>query len=318
MIKKKLKYFISPMSKDIVDSVLDFNRKVGTFGFIPTRRQIDYNSGYVNNWDTPFFNSYVGKRVPIMRDHAGPDQGIHKDDGYYSISVDAKNFDSIHIDPWIKHPTVTEGLEYTVDAIKLIYSINPFTTYEVLTEQAIRYFSVDQMNYFLEELQNRLEPNIFNNIDYAVIQSGVSIDLVDQKNTGKFSLERFYSMIEVCNKFKLKSKEHNGDYLDFNALSYRFKNGLDSLNIGPEIAQIETLTILENLNDKDIDKWYGECIISNKWKRWQTDNFDIDNKYQMIKVCGHYTRTSVNLPNLSKKVKYNLTLKLEELYEASR
>lgn len=313
-----LKYFISPMSKDIVDSVIDINSKTGIFGFIPTRRQIDFNSGYVNNWNTSTFAKYVNKRATIIRDHAGPDQGIRSDDGYYSISVDGNYLDSVHIDPWIKHPTVTEGLEYTVDAIKLIYSINPFVTYEVLTEQAIRYFSIDQMRYFLEELQNRLEPNLFNNIEYAVIQSGVSIDLVDQKNTGKFSSERFHTMIEICKDFKIKSKEHNGDYLDFNAIRYRFRNGLDSLNIGPEIVQIETSTILDNLKDQDINKWYIECVKSNKWKRWQTDNFNIDDKHQVIKVCGHYTRSSVNLPNFSKKIKYNLTQKLEELYEATR
>lgn len=306
------------MSKDIVDSVIEFNNKTGAFGFIPTRRQIDYNSGYVNDWNSKSFHSYINKRVPIMRDHAGPDQGILKDDGYYSITVDAQYFDSIHIDPWIKHPSVTEGLEYTVEAIKLINTINPYTTYEVLTEQAIRYFSIDQMNYFLEELQSRLTPNLFNNIQYAVIQSGVSIDLVDQKNTGKFSLDRFVAMIDLCNKFGIKSKEHNGDYLDFNALSYRFKNGLSSINIGPEIAQIETLTILGKLKDSDINKWYEACLKSNKWKRWQTDNFNIDDKLQMIKVCGHYTRTSVILPTFTKEVKYNLTQKLEELYEATK
>lgn len=315
---KNLKYFLSPMSKEIVDSVIDINSRAEIFGFIPTRRQVDYRTGYVNNWNTQTFSSYVNKRVRILRDHSGPNQGVNEDDGYYSIGVDAQHLDSIHIDPWIKHPTVSEGLEYTVNAIKMIYSINPFCTYEVLTEQAIRYFSVDQMNYFLEELQNRLETKMFKNIEYAVIQSGVNIDLVDQINTGKFNSKRFHTMIESCKKFNIKSKEHNGDYLDFNSLNYRFKNGLDSVNIGPEIAQIETLTILENLKDRDIDRWYNQCVKSNKWKRWQTDNFNIDDKYQVIKVCGHYCRTSINLPNFSKQVKFNIIQKLEQLYEATK
>lgn len=306
------------MSKAIIDAVMQFNSRTEIFGLIPTRRQIDYNSGYVNNWNTSQLSSYVDGKVTLLRDHAGPNQGMNEDDGYYSISVDAKHFNSIHIDPWIKFPTVTEGLEYTIDAIKLIYSINPFVTYEVLTEQAIRYFSVDQMQYFLEELQNRLEPKLFNNVEFCVIQSGVSIDLVDQKNTGVFSSDRFHSMIELCKKYNIKSKEHNGDYLDFNALRYRFKNGLDSLNIGPEIAQIETLTILDNLKDKEINKWYTKCVQSNRWKRWQTNTFDIDNKEQMIKVCGHYTRSETNLPDFSKEVRQNITSKLEELYEASK
>ena len=39
-----MKYFIGPMSKNVVDAVIDFD---GSFGFIPSRRQVDYNGGYV-------------------------------------------------------------------------------------------------------------------------------------------------------------------------------------------------------------------------------------------------------------------------------
>ena len=37
------------MSKNVVDLVIEFN---GDFGFIPSRRQVDYQGGYVNNWTT--------------------------------------------------------------------------------------------------------------------------------------------------------------------------------------------------------------------------------------------------------------------------
>jgi len=44
------KFFIGPMSKNIVDCIIEYNRGNGNiFGLIPSRRQIDYNSGYVNN-----------------------------------------------------------------------------------------------------------------------------------------------------------------------------------------------------------------------------------------------------------------------------
>ena len=311
-----IKYFISPMSFNIVDSVIEFSKKNPIFGFIPTRRQVDYNSGYVQFNTADFFN-YVKNRVPILRDHAGPNQGDTNDDGFYSISIDSKNFNGIHIDPWVKHPTVVEGLQYTIDAIKLAHSINNSVFFEVLTEQSIRYFSVDQMKFFLEELYKHLTKEEFNQIKYCVIQSGVSIDLVDQVNTGKFSTSRLAHMTSLCKEFNLLSKEHNGDYLSFNDIKFRFMNGLDSLNIGPEIAQIETKAILEELNSKDIDRWYLECVKSNKWKRWQTDNFNIDNKEQVIKVCGHYTRQRVKLPDFDQKIKSRLKVKLEELYEAT-
>ena len=35
------------MSKNVVDSIIEFG---GELGFIPSRRQVDYNGGYVNNW----------------------------------------------------------------------------------------------------------------------------------------------------------------------------------------------------------------------------------------------------------------------------
>ena len=44
------KYYICPMSKNIVDAVLELNDS--RFGLLPTRRQIDFNNGYVNGWNT--------------------------------------------------------------------------------------------------------------------------------------------------------------------------------------------------------------------------------------------------------------------------
>ena len=57
-----MKYFIGPMSKNVVDAIIEFD---GDFGFIPSRRQVDYNGGYVNGWTTGEFATYVNVRVPI-------------------------------------------------------------------------------------------------------------------------------------------------------------------------------------------------------------------------------------------------------------
>ena len=66
-----MKYWIGPMSKNVVDSVIEFN---GDFGFIPSRRQVDYQGGYVNDWTTGEFSTYVNGRVPIQRDHVSWDK----------------------------------------------------------------------------------------------------------------------------------------------------------------------------------------------------------------------------------------------------
>jgi len=82
---KNIKYYLGPMSKNIVDAVIEFD---GNFGFIPSRRQVDYNGGYVNEWTTGEFATYVNGRVPIERDHGGIGQGYKQDDGMKSFMHD--------------------------------------------------------------------------------------------------------------------------------------------------------------------------------------------------------------------------------------
>ena len=53
-MKNNIKYWIGPMSKNVVDSVIEFD---GCFGFIPSRRQVDYQGGYVNDWTTGEFST---------------------------------------------------------------------------------------------------------------------------------------------------------------------------------------------------------------------------------------------------------------------
>ena len=48
------KYYIGPMSKNVVDCVIKHGQQ-HSVGLIPSRRQIDYCGGYVNNWDTESF-----------------------------------------------------------------------------------------------------------------------------------------------------------------------------------------------------------------------------------------------------------------------
>ena len=49
------KYYIGPMSKNVVDCVIKHSQK-NLIGLIPSRRQVDYCGGYVNNWNTKQFS----------------------------------------------------------------------------------------------------------------------------------------------------------------------------------------------------------------------------------------------------------------------
>ncbi len=150
-----MKYFIGPMSKNVVDAVVEFD---GNFGFIPSRRQVDYNNGYVNNWTTEKFFKYVDGRIMIERDHAGSGQGYMDDDGYESLKEDCKYVNIIHIDPWKNYQGYYDGLKECIKNIEFCYYTNRNMKFEVGTEEFIRKFTVIELNsFYLSEQEIPLE-----------------------------------------------------------------------------------------------------------------------------------------------------------------
>lgn len=282
------KYFICPMSKNIVDAVCEMDSNV--FGFAVTRRQIDYDGGYVNGWNTKSFYEYVkskNSKIIIERDHGGPLQGQIKDDGLTSYKEDLNYFDIIHLDPWKSTKSISEGLTLTTSTLLELWQINPNVKYEVLTEAAIMQFDYKDYNAILSNIRF-FSGNAFNSIEYIVVQSGVHIDLVGRKNTNKFLAESVRNVVYVCKEYGKKVKEHNGDYLTKEEKNLRFDAGIDAINIGPELAQLETEIYLEHMTDLEKNKFYEVCVASNKWQRWATSEFDLNNREMVIRVCGHY------------------------------
>lgn len=306
-----MKYWIGPMSKNVVDAVIEFN---GDFGFIPSRRQVDYQGGYVNKWTTGEFSTYVKGRVPIERDHGGAGQGYKEDDGYESYLHDSKYFDLIHIDPWKKYPKLTDGCEETISTMTFIYNNNPNVRFEIGTEEAIRKFSPMELRMLLHELS---KTPLFKNIEYAVVQSGVGLDLGKQINTGNYNPKRLEEMINVCKDYGVKSKEHNGDYLTDEEYKERFDLGLDSINIAPEFGQIETKCYLDEMGD-DIEDYFKICFDSKRWEKWVDKDFlPHDNKKELIQICGHYVLSDKEFteikPQIDSKIKETINKKLRSL-----
>ena len=99
------------MSKNIVDAIIEFQKSTKhKLGLIPSRRQIEFNGGYCNNWTTKQFSIYA-KDVLLKRDHSGPGQGYSDDDGYESLKFDSQYMDIIHIDPWKKYSSYKKRLK---------------------------------------------------------------------------------------------------------------------------------------------------------------------------------------------------------------
>jgi hypothetical protein len=300
------------MSKNVVDSILELGSD--KIGITATRRQIDFNGGYVNGWTTESFFDYVyGNNIVVERDHGGSNQGTVNDDGYKSFDNDSTYFKLFHIDPWKVHQEINDGVLETIKFIRFILERNPFARFEIGTEEDIRRFSVNETDYMLRALEHGLTDEEFQKIEYVVIQSGESLDLVNRKNKGTFNEDRFKEMINICNKWNKKSKEHNGDFLSNDEYKYRFDNGLTSINIGPEMAVFETGIYLDYMSKNEIDNFYNVCLESNKWKRWVDGNVRDLSKKQLIEICGHYNYGSIRLPEINDLVKDKIKNKLNSL-----
>lgn len=310
-----IKFFIGPMSKNIVDSIVEFTNETNNkIGLIPSRRQVEWNGGYVNNWTTKEFAKHSNKLI-LKRDHAGPGQGYTDDNGYRSLEEDCKYFNLIHIDPWKKYPKYEDGLSWTIDMINFCYERNPDVEYEVGTEQAIRKFEPNELDQLLKDLNSKLSKKVFNQIKYLVIQSGTS--LKGNLNTGHYDKDRLLKMVKVAKDWNLLSKEHNGDYIPAELIKEKMNLGLDSINIAPEFGLLETNSYLKE--GIDIDKFWKICYESKRWEKWVDSNFDpFIQKEELIKICGHYVLSHPDFlsikPNIDNIIKNNIKEKLYELY----
>jgi len=326
------KVFIGPMSKNVVDSIIEFSTKNSFgIGFIPSRRQVEYDGGYVNGWTTEYFSEYVKSKsfpYPVCRDHGGEYQGKIIDDGKRSYIEDCKYLDLIHIDPFRVCDNIEQAAVKTKNSIEEIWKNNSNVYYEVGTEEAIFKYSPDDLDWFLNYLKTNLKEEKFLKIKYAVIQSGTRLNLYERKNTGIFDKDRCTNFISVVKKYNLLSKEHNGDYLiDENAVEKRFEMGLDAINIAPEFGQIESEYYLEKCskNKKLLSELYKICYDSGKWKKWIANENEVSKK-QLIITCCHYVLSDdrflnaikTNFPDSDFEIKQKINLKLNLLYEQTK
>ena len=305
---RDIKLFIGPMTSRVVDSVISFCEDQNIkLGLIPSRRQVDFDCGYVNNWKTSTFSNYVKDRtnkVILERDHGGPNQGQDLDNGFASFFQDCIHLDIIHIDVWKKYPDFNEGLLKTIEYINYCYFNNKEVLFEIGTEEAIRKFNRFELEYLLHKLKLSLLPEVFDRIAYLVIQSGTS--LKENVNTGTYDREKLKSMVEIADRYDILSKEHNSDFVDLSELHDRYDNGLSAINIAPEFGRIETMAILDIIgyHGEIFEKFYKICFDSDKWKKWVTESFvPENNKLDLIKITGHYVISNSETKKIIDKFK---------------
>lgn len=328
-----MKYCFGVISKNQIDCILDYSNQYDKeVILIPSRRQIECNGGYVNNWTTKEFSNYIknnSSNIKIQRDHSGPGQGLDDDDGYASLKEDCKYFDIIHVDPWKKYQDLDDGVKWTVDMIKFCYDINPNMEYEIGTEEAIRSYSVEELEKIILAIKYELSDEIFKKIKYCVIQCGNS--LINCKNNNNYDEEKLISMLNLVKKYNFISKEHNGDYNDIELIKRKHNIGLEYINIAPEFGTLETSVILDKIKNNELDyqKIYDMCLKSGKWKKWVSSDFDVENnKDKLILITCHYIysnedfeaikNTYIDIDYEIKKTIFNKLLYLDEYYSVRK
>lgn len=322
-----MNFCFGAVSKNVVDSVIHFSleNKTKQFIFIPSRRQIEHNGGYCNNWTTKQFCEYVKLKNPailIERDHGGPGQGSVLDDGYESLAEDCKYMDIIHIDPWKQYPDLFEGIQKTVEMIRFCYSRNPNLFYEIATEESIRPFTINELETLLQTLQQQLSAEEYSKIKFLVIQCGTK--LFECQNTGKYDNSKLNAMLNLANKYSMTAKEHNGDWVNMDVINQKYEQGLKNINISPEMAEIENCCILKHLKHTNLyNKVYDICIQSQKWRKWVSPDFDFENKRdEIIRITCHYVFSTAEFKSIKEQmigmddiIKTQIKLKLFELYK---
>jgi hypothetical protein len=253
----------------------------------------------------------------MQRDHSGPLQGRDLDDGLTSLAEDCKYLDIIHIDPWKSAQTLADGYEKTLNLINYCNKINPNILFEIGTEQSIYQIEPEELENMIIYLKNNLDYNTYKKIIYIVIQSGTSIK--NGVNTGNFSKKKLNDFISIANKYQIMSKEHNGDYISFDDLAIRFKNGLNAINIAPEFGRIETDFIIKEILEKDpkqLENLFSLCLKSNKWKKWVNPNFIIDlNKIELIRISCHYLFSNQDFLNIKNNLKIDNKEIVDDIYK---
>jgi len=313
MISPRL--FVGPMSKEIVDAVINYPEPLG---LIPSRRQVDYESGYVNAWTTETFCNYVRSKtdnVLLVRDHCGPNQGYYIDNGIESFLIDCQYFDVIHIDPFKRFRAIKDAVSETLKFMRMGLQVNPDIKFEIGTEEAIKPLPPEKLSSFLKRIYSSTTREEQESIIYCVIQSGTA--LRENKNIGSYKKDWLEKSIEIVDEYGLINKEHNGDYLETNLINQKFDLGLQTINIAPEFGQLQTKIYWENMTSKERTKFYKICLDSGRWKKWVDEDFDPQTDVEaLVNICGHYvfSHPKFNKPEeLEEEIKTTIHNRIEEI-----
>src|SRR3989338_2632822 len=305
-MKSISKLGIGPMSTEVIEWVFRYSEENSEpLMLIASKNQIDWDDGYVNNWNTKQYSQYIGKlrkkypeaRVYLCRDHCGSgfkNDGI--DDVYKTIDSDLENgFDLIHVD-FCHLKNKDKILEESKRAIEYIKQKSPDTLIEVGTDENTGVLLNDisrieeQMKFFSD-----LTP-----INFFVAQTGSFVKEINQ--VGKFNQEFISKIRKIADKYQFNLKEHNADYIGSEEI--RKRTGLiDAINVAPQYGVIQTKLTLEKCLNYGIDftDFINTAYESSRWRKWLLYN-TAENKFLCYVIAGHYVFASDAYKNICEKI----------------
>ena len=320
---------IGPMSLNCVDATINLaNKRSVPLMLIASRRQIDsqiFGGGYVNKWDTINYASYVKKKdrnnnVILARDHGGPWQNNLEIKEKFSLKkamASAKKsfkedidsgFQILHIDTCLglkKPPSSSEALKRLFELYEFCCEYAKRRRRKILfeigtEEQNGTTNSPHELEDTLDKIYKFCDKKKYPRPTFVVIQSGTRV--LETKNIGSFESPlrienelpveiQLLKMIEICKKYKIFMKEHNGDYLSDDSLKWHPKLGIHSVNVAPEFGVVETKSFVKLLNEFKLKNLLNEFLeisySSRKWKKWKLPNTQTDD-YEKAIISGHY------------------------------
>jgi tagatose-1,6-bisphosphate aldolase non-catalytic subunit AgaZ/GatZ len=316
---------------------------------IASRRQIDsgdFGGGYVNNWTTEQFSTYVldkdkSGNVILCRDHGGPWQnslekeqnlGLTKalDSAKLSFQEDIESgFQIIHIDPSVdihKQPT----MENIVDRVLELYEFcwetalkcNRKIEFEIGTEeQSGSTSSAIEFQNMLKQVNRHCEKYKMPKPLFTVVQNGTKV--METKNVGSFDLPvrvanevppeiQVPLMSRICRENGVFMKAHNTDYLSDASLQWYPRLGIHAANVAPEFGVVETRALLTILRENNLcgleEEFIQLSLQSKKWEKWMLTN-SIATEYDKAVIAGHYVFATEGYKDIVKQAEEILSCK---------
>mgnify|MGYP001207204102 CR=1 FL=1 len=341
---------IGPMSINCINSVIELSKKNKLpIMLIPSRRQIDYNAGYVGNLNTKKLSKLINKNKNIIlcRDHGGPWQSELENSkkmflsdamksSKKSFEYDIKsNFKILHLDPSIDiHNKL--NIDQIIERIKELYEHCWYFAkknkkdilFEIGTEEQNGLLnSFESFRYAFNEISKFCNFNKIIKPTFFVVQFGTKV--MEDKNIGNFNkienlrdLKRknkeFLKINDFLIRNKIFTKIHNVDYLSDKHLHFLKKSKVGAINVAPEFGVVETRAFIKTLRDNNLNEILKEFLRlsynSKKWQKWVINKNKIS-KFKCSELAGHYIFSSNDFKNLKKEANKYLLKKNIQLNE---